>query len=150
MDVIAGPRVDILILLNGRAFSIIFAARADSTVENAETNTHAPVHQKFNKGVVHVEHHGGNQLIANSFEEGTVEVAVLAPSEHQSDRLLGKISIYEHQNECSIEELTQECDSCNTFKLCGLSRVSNPYNNHDNDGSKDIIEANQNVRETGT
>jgi hypothetical protein len=88
VDVIAGSRVEILILLNRRAFTIIFAARADSTVENAETNTHAPVHQKFNEGVVHVENHGGNQLIANSFEEGTVEVAVLAPFEHQSDRLL--------------------------------------------------------------
>ena len=75
------------------------------------------------------------------------EVTLEASGESKGEWLLAQVGIYEQKQESRVEELDEECDLGDLFKLLCLGRVTNPCHKLDAHCSKHKVYASYEVLE---
>ena len=119
-----------------------------ATVEASEEDTHSPVTNNFDDWVVDIEDHCTNNNISNSAEPGRVEVGKDTIGQPEADGLLGHIGVGHQEKEGRVEELHDEGHSCDVRELLSLSLEADPGHEHDADSTKDIVDTDEEVRQS--
>ena len=123
-------------------------ADAAAAIEQSEEESKAGVAKDLNDGVVDVEDHGGDDDITDAAEPGRVEVGHGASGEPEVEWLLGHVCVDHEQEEGRVEVLHNESHSGGLGEALSLRGVANPVDHHDADGSQDVVDTDEEIRES--